>query len=198
MGLRGRRPLFTGAGGAALAAGVSWLLDPHSGAGRRAALRLRAVRVLSRTRARFAPREVLSDELVADRVRARLVQLGVAARFGGSVEVSSTDRRVALRGAVSAAAHERIVRQVARVAGVREVVDQLELASELVAPAAAPPTSPWAPPMRAFAAAAGIAAVTWAGVARTRLAFASAALGLGLVARSAANRPLRELLRPDF
>jgi hypothetical protein len=36
--------------------------------------------------------------------------------------------------------------------------------------------------------------VTWAGLARTPLAVAGAAVGLGLVARSAANRPLLGLL----
>lgn len=196
MGLNERRPLFTGAGGAALAAGVIWLLDRHEGAARRAALRQRGSRALSRARARLAGRGALSDELVADRVRARLIHLGLTPSPGSRVEVSSTDRRVALRGTVPAAMHARIVRQVARIRGVREVVDGLELASDLPAPARPPPAAPWPPPVRAFAAAAGLAAVTWAGAARTWLAYLGAALGLGVLIRSASNRPIPELLRP--
>jgi hypothetical protein len=193
MGLRTRRPLFTGAGGAALAAGVTWLLDRHHGAERRAALRDRGARALAGARARLR-REALSDELIADRVRARLPQFGIASGSGVRVEVTARDGRVALRGVVPASAHARIVRQVARVGGVREVVDLLELAT------GSPETEPfgggWPPPLRAFAAAAGLAAVTWAGVARTPLAAAGATLGLCLIARSAANQPLVGLLRP--
>jgi hypothetical protein len=197
MGLRTRRPLFTGAGGAAVAAGVTWLLDRHHGAERRAALRDRGARALAGARARLR-REALSDELIADRVRARLPQLGIASGSGVRVEVTARDGRVALRGVVPAAAHARIVRQVARVAGVREVVDLLELATELPgSPSAEPMGGGWPPPLRAFAAAAGLAAVTWAGVARTPLSAASATLGLCLIARSAANQPLAGLLRPS-
>ncbi|HYG69518.1 MAG TPA: BON domain-containing protein, partial [Anaeromyxobacteraceae bacterium] len=78
-------------------------------------------------RSAFASDEVVSDELLADRVRARLLRIGVPAGPGGRVEVTSRERRVALRGAVPAGAHARIVGQVARVRGVREVIDLLEL-----------------------------------------------------------------------
>jgi hypothetical protein len=196
MGLRASRPLLTGAGGAAVAAGVTWLLDSHHGRARRAALRDRGARALALARARFGREEALSDELIADRVRARLLQLGVAAKPGVRVEVTAKDGRVALRGAVPAAVHGRVVRHVAHIGGVREVVDLLEVATELPGSADEEPWAAegWPPPVRAFAAAAGLAAVTWAGVARTPLAIAGATLGLGFVARSAANRPLLGLL----
>lgn len=130
-------------GGIALGAGLMYLLDPAHGRRRRALLhdklvhakrvggeradagardlanRARGLAARVRSRLRRAP---IDDRRLEERVRARI---GRAVSVPGSIEVRAEGGVVELSGSVLAAECDRLLRAVADVDGVREVVDDL-------------------------------------------------------------------------
>ena len=131
--------------GAAIGAGVMYLLDPDGGRRRRALLRdqlvsaghktsdamgatsrdvtNRARGVVAELRGRLQ-REQVSDEVLRERVRARI---GSVVGHAGALETHVADGRVTLRGPVLAEEVDRLLRRVRSVRGVDDVVNQLEV-----------------------------------------------------------------------
>lgn len=166
-------------------AGFMYFLDPGRGARRRADVAQRAGRVLHdveatveagardlrhrasglahEARARVSE-EAAPDEVLAERVRAKLGRLTSHAR---AVDVSVRSGRVTLSGPVFAAEHARVIRGVRLVRGVRSVDDRLaphETAEGVSAlqgggPSPGPRPEPlqrtWAPGTRLLAASIG-------------------------------------------
>jgi uncharacterized membrane protein len=133
--------LFLGA--AAIGAFSMYLLDPDHGRRRRAVMRDRLASGMSRldnatsvasrdlrnrargvaheVRARFT-REEVPDEILCERVRARL---GAAVSHPGAIEVAALSGRVTLSGAVLERDYVRLLRSVWAVRGVADVEDRL-------------------------------------------------------------------------
>ena len=132
---------------AAAAAGAlaTYFLDPEQGPKRRAVTRDRlasGLRQASESGQAFAEdlrsrtggfvagarrrleREPVSDEVLAERVRARI---GRNIAHPGSIDVSVAQGVVTLRGPILASEVSRILRAVRAVAGVREVLNELEV-----------------------------------------------------------------------
>lgn len=190
--LLGRRRRRRGAGhfangfaGLAAGAGLMYFLDPARGARRRADAAQRAGQVLHdvettveagardlrhrasglahEARARVA-HEAASDDVIAERVRAKLGRLTTHAR---AVEVAVHAGRVTLSGPVFTAEHGRILRGIRLVRGVNGVEDRLaphETAEGVSAlhgggpgpgPRPEPLQSSWAPATRLLAGVAG-------------------------------------------
>lgn len=132
-------------GGVGVGAGLMYVLDPARGRRRRAMLQdhtthfVRTARIKldkkaryfgKRVRGLFAEaggalrRDAVTDEVLAERVRA---QLGHAVSRPRDVEVLADEGRVTLRGVVRLKDTERLLRRVARVRGVRGVECQLNV-----------------------------------------------------------------------
>lgn len=223
---RRRRDLHPGAALAGVAAGVAAiaLLDPTRGARRRAGLVQKTIHkgktlegfsakasrdVANRARGLFASlsAKLSSDEpsaeVLAERVRARLGRL---TSHPGAVEVVAREGVVELRGPILDAEVNQVLQGVARVRGVRDVVDRLERHEEagntpgLQGGAGVPkPTLDimqrvWMPGTRAIASAAGTALVAWAMRRRSSVGIAAGALGAWLIARAVTNLETRRLL----
>jgi len=131
--------------GAAIGAGIMYLLDPDGGRRRRALLRdqivtaahktsdavdatsrdvtNRARGVVAELRGRLR-RERVSDEVLRERVRARI---GSVVGHAGSLDTHVDDGRVTLRGPVLSEEVERLLRRVRSVRGVEDVVNELEV-----------------------------------------------------------------------
>jgi hypothetical protein len=131
--------------GAGTGAGLMYLLDPDQGNRRRALVRERFVHarhltgdavdatsrdvrnrargVVAELRARLIPEDV-SDDVLRERVRARLGQL---VRYAHTIEVTAENGRVALRGPALADDVARLIRRLGRVPGVREVDNRLDV-----------------------------------------------------------------------
>jgi protease I len=131
-------------GGAAVGAGIMYLLDPDRGGRRRALIRDQAVHlkrksadaasaagrdlanrargVVAETRSRLRIEE-LSDRRLVERVRA---QLGHVTRHPATIAVESSGGRVRLSGPVLGSEVDPIVAAVRRTKGVLEVEDRLE------------------------------------------------------------------------
>jgi hypothetical protein len=131
--------------GAGAGAGLMYLLDPDQGNRRRALVRERFVHarhltgdavdatsrdvrnrargVVAELRARLIPEDV-SDDVLRERVRARLGQL---VRYAHTIEVTAENGRVALRGPALADDVARLIRRLGRVPGVREVDNRLDV-----------------------------------------------------------------------
>ena len=131
--------------GAAIGAGVMYLLDPDGGRRRRAVLRdqlvsaghrtsdavgatsrdvtNRARGVVAELRGRLS-REEVGDDVLRERVRARI---GSVIGRAGAIETHVSDGRVTLRGPVLSEEVERLLRGVRGVRGVGEVDSQLEV-----------------------------------------------------------------------
>jgi hypothetical protein len=131
--------------GAAIGAGLMYLLDPDRGRRRRSLLRDQIVSAAHRTsdavdatsrdvtnrargvvaelRGRLA-REQVSDDVLRERVRARI---GSVVGHAAGLDTRVTDGRVTLRGPVLRAEVERLMRSVGGVRGVTEVIDELEV-----------------------------------------------------------------------
>jgi hypothetical protein len=209
-------------------AGLMYLLDPDMGNRRRARMRDRWTR-LSRTtgdaldvtsrdvrnrargvvaelRARLAPAHNVGDDVLHERVRARIGQVIGHAR---SVQASVEDGRVTLTGPVLESEVGRLVRRVGQVRGVQDVVNRLEVHAEpgevpgLQAAARAPHGGEvfelmqrnWSPAARAVTTIGG-ALLTLAGLGRRDAAgLLAATVGVALLARGATNTPLADLLR---
>jgi uncharacterized membrane protein len=173
------------------AAGM-FLLDPTEGRRRRAVLRDR----VAHGAARLTTREV-SDAVLLDRVRTRL---GRVVSVPHAVAVSARDGAVTLTGTVSPHEHGRLVLAASLVPGVVDVVDHLESRVELGAGERGRSRDVfmphrWSTRARTLAAGLGGALVLFALIDRRARSFIPAAAGTALIARSATNRPMRQLLR---
>jgi hypothetical protein len=229
---RGRREpfvrfdtLIAASAGVALGATAAVLLDPRAGARRRGQVRQKAmhagkvaesfgekaVRDLEhRSRGFLASlsssmrSEEPSPEILVERVRARLGRLTshpsaieVAVRDGGVVEV---------RGPVLGQEANRVIRGLARVRGVREVMDRLERhdradgISRLEGGARPPRLAPefmqrhWTPGIRALGLACGTALGVWGLRRRGALGTSAGGLGILLAGRAATNREMARIL----
>lgn len=132
-------------GGAAVGAGIMYLLDPDGGRRRRALLRDQLVSAAHRTgdavdatsrdvtnRARGVVaelrgrlrREQVGDDVLRERVRARI---GSVVGHAGAIETDVADGLVTLRGPVLREELDGLMRRVQTVRGVRDVVNQLDV-----------------------------------------------------------------------
>jgi hypothetical protein len=213
-------------GAAGIGAGLTFFLDPRLGRRRRALVRDKAARLAHVTsdaadttsrdlgnRARGlvaelrsrARREDVSDEVVVERVRARI---GTAVRHPGSIDVSAQNGRVVLSGPVLADEVARLLRRAAGVRGVRAVENRLEVhETPEGVPGLQGEPSPrfgawefawmqnnWSPTARLMAGAAG-GGLALAGLARIGvIGFAMILCGATLLARAITNQELRELV----
>lgn len=133
-------------GGAALGAGLMYMLDPSGGTRRRALVRdkarsywrqtgtrlgktardarNRARGLVAGARAQLRGAQVPDDTVLEARVRA---QLGHAISHGGAIRVTAHQGRVTLSGPISPSAADKLLATVASVAGVTEVVNDLDV-----------------------------------------------------------------------
>ncbi len=210
-------------GGVGLGLGLMYLLDPETGNRRRARLRDKAIRAANKTgdaleatardlrnravglaaetRA-LLTREAAADDVLAERVRARL---GRVVSHPGAIEVSARAGRVTLYGPVLAHEVKALLSSVASVRGVTEVDNRLEVHER---PGDVPGLQGgvgrpgervdflqlnWSPATR-FLGATGGALLA---LGSTRLPAAAAvpltAAGLTLLARALTNLPLKRL-----
>lgn len=210
---------------AAVGAAVTYVLDPDRGRRRRALVRDRVVSlahasraaadttsrdVANRARGLFASlrsravQELPSDAVLAARVRARL---GFAVRHPGSVEVDVTGGRVTISGPVLADEAGRLLDRVARMRGVAEVHNRLQVHDRFdgVPGLQGEPSSRWgawefewmqrnwSPAARLVAGLTG-GALLIAGLGRRgSLGIAVGILGAALLARALTNRELARL-----
>jgi uncharacterized membrane protein len=154
-------------------------------------------------RARALGAEPVDDDTLEQRVRAAL---GRVTAHASAIEVTARDGTVRLDGPVLQREWARVIRGVGRVRGVGSVEDRLMAHREAgrvpgLQGDRAPPASvwrrQWAPAPRFLAGTAG-AALAAAGLSRRGpVRGALVAAGLGLVARSAINRPVRHDGRRD-
>jgi osmotically-inducible protein OsmY len=131
-------------GGLLVGAAVMYLFDPDRGARRRALVRDQAARARHKvgdgldatardlsnrakgTAAELRSRlrqEVVDDTILHERVRSAI---GHAVSHPGAIEVSVSDGRVTLQGSVLEQDLDDLLRAVRRVAGVSDVVNELE------------------------------------------------------------------------
>lgn len=211
-------------GGLGLGASAMYLLDPERGRRRRAMLRdgisaracdserflrksgrdfgNRARGMAARTRNRVFPARPVEDDVLAERVRAKM---GRYVSHPGAIEVFAAAGRVTLRGPVLAEEADGLVRAVESVRGVREVDDRLEVHDE---PGDVPGLQGgghrsgerpellqrrWSPAARVAATGAGGALLALGLKRRGGLGLAATALGTGLMARAVSNRSGRRL-----
>ncbi|HEY8207470.1 MAG TPA: SRPBCC family protein [Myxococcaceae bacterium] len=220
-------PFSIGLGGLAAGAALAYWGDPERGGRRRAEVRQQAVHAwkelgcavgvtsrdfahrargfMAAARARYEAmvadargvRE--DDEVVAERVRARLGRL---CSHPGAIQVKCEDGRVELKGLVFTDERDRVLRGIAAVRGVREIDDDLDAHATAKSVAALQgeghrPTRPellqvrWSPTTRALVGMAGAGLAGW-GAAR-RSAFRAGA-GLALLLRSLTNLSTRRLV----
>src|SRR5204862_5989594 len=131
---------------AGIGAGLMYLLDPDQGGRRRALVRDQLVSAANRTgdaadatsrdvrnrargvvaslRSRLESEEDVSDDVLRERVRARV---GQVVSYAGSIEVSVADGRVTLQGPVLADDVARLLRRVRAVRGVTDVQCELDV-----------------------------------------------------------------------
>jgi len=131
--------------GAAIGAGIMYLLDPDGGRRRRALVRDQLVSAAHKTtdavdatsrdvanRARGVVadlrgrlrRQHVSDEVLRERVRARI---GSVVGHAGALEARVNDGQVTLRGPVLSEEVDRLLRRVRSVRGVEDVISELEV-----------------------------------------------------------------------
>lgn len=131
--------------GAGLGAGLMYLLDPQGGGQRRALARNKTVSALktggnaclktgkhlgNRTKGLVAEagsrlrRETVDEQVLSDRVRSKL---GRAVSNPSAIEVTAVDGLVILSGPVLVSEKARLLAAVAKVKGVKDVDDQLEI-----------------------------------------------------------------------
>lgn len=186
--------------GAGLGAGTMYLLDPDRGRGRRVRLREatrhaargaaglagmtardvrhRASGLVARALDRLIEEPAPADQVVAERVRARLGRL---VAHPHALRVAASNGKVTLAGPVFEAEVEQLMKGVAAVAGVTAIEDKLELhrdAGHIPALQGAGPRKVAEAPARWL---------RWTPTAR----LAAGLAGIGLVALSAPNRTVR-------
>ena len=132
-------------GGIGLGAFLMYMFDPDKGNRRRALVRdklasasnkaedafgkasrdlsNRAEGLVAETRAWFTSEDV-PDEVLVERVRS---QMGRYALHTGGIQVTAEEGRVTLRGPVLASEVDDLLKGVAKVRGVREVINQLDV-----------------------------------------------------------------------
>ncbi len=204
-------------GGLLLGAGLMYLLDPVRGKRRRR--RIEEVvrhaeraerRLLTKAasdaqnrvhglveRVRHLPATDASDEVIEQRIRARI---GHITMHPGAIDIAVVDRRVILRGAVLRDEAPQILTCVRTTSGVREVLDRLERHdSPLGVPAlqggrARNARGAWNPTLQAGATGAGTLMLMYGMLLRRGLVGkALGAAGGALALRGAFNRPLADL-----
>lgn len=218
MVLHDRVNMLTGLG---VGVGMMYLLDPERGRRRRALLRDQvahaarvtgdAAGVISRDMAHRTSgtvamlrgpfrREAVDDTVLADRVRARL---GRVVSHPHAVAVAATDGIVTLRGPILQHEVKPLLKAVAKIAGVRDVVNELEEHKEAAGvsllqggstPAEQRPDilqRHWAPATRFMVGTGGAALATYGLSRRTLPGALVAASGIGLLARAALNVDMR-------
>ena len=212
---------------AGIGAGLMYLLDPDQGGRRRALVRDQLVSAANKTgdaadatsrdvrnrargvvaslRSRLETQEDVSDDVLRERVRARVGQI---VSHAAALEATVADGRVTLRGPVLADDVSRLLRRVRAVRGVKDVQCELDVHQE---PGDVPGLQgvrrrpdvgqvfhlmrdAWSPAARACAGAAGALMAVW-GVRRSDLLGVGLSLaGAALLTRGATNMPLRDLL----
>jgi uncharacterized membrane protein/osmotically-inducible protein OsmY len=211
-------------GGAALGAGLMVLLDPERGRRRRALIRdkatraahsvgdaagttwrdlsHRAVGVASEAR-RIARGEKVADEVLVERVRARIGRL---VSHPASIEVSAKGGEVTLAGPVLKRELDALLRGVRCVRGLTRLEEHLEVHEQAGsvpglqgAGAARPPRfellqENWSPTARFLAGLAGAGLAGLGARRRDRPGGGLALLGSGILLRAATNLPFRRLL----
>ena len=215
--MRSGAAFLTGAG---IGAGLVYLLDPERGRrhltlvrdratsafGRRGETMSTAARDLaSRTRSAMAEvrarfrGEHTPDEVLAARVDETLGHLTAHPR---AIEVTAKQGAVTLAGPILASEVEVVLRAVRRVRGVRAVDSLLEVHEHpgdvpgLQGGADRrldPPEAAWSPVARVLLGAVGTGLVASGGIRRGPVGAALGVLGLGVLARAAANADLRRL-----
>jgi uncharacterized membrane protein len=162
----------------------------------------------AKVRSRFS-HKVVTDDVLAARVRAAL---GRAVSHSGAIDVLVGGGRVTLVGDILASEHEALLSTVRRVPGVMDVEDHLgvhERADGVSALQGGIPRNArpfelwhehWRPATRLLAGVSGAGLLLIGGSqfagrhAHPLLGFSALALGGALVARSASNAPLRQLV----
>ena len=207
--------------GAALGAGVMYVLDPDRGRRRRALARDRIVRlahkgsgaiggqardagnraagVVAETRARFR-RERTSDERLAARVREKL---GHYCSHPRALQVSVSGGHVTLTGAILSAEVAPLMVAVDAVRGVRGIDNRLDAHAQADVPALqggrerpAFLRSSWSPGTRLLTGTASIGLLAACAARRDLVGHALGLAGLGLLARAATSVGVRQP-RPD-
>jgi BON domain len=202
--------------GAALGAGVMYVLDPARGRRRRALARDKIVRlvrkgndavggrvrdagnraagVVAETRARFR-RERTPDEQIAARVREKL---GHYCSHPRAVQVSVSDGRVTVTGAILSAEVAPLMVAVDAVRGVRGIDNRLDAHASADVPALqggrerpAFLRSSWSPGTRLLTGTASIGLLAACAARRDLVGHALGLAGLGLLARAATNVGVR-------
>ena len=215
------KTLPTALGGFVLGAATVRLLDPRSGARRRAEVLQRGVHTAHeaadftgkslrdlRNRSRgiwhslFRASGPVEDDVLVERVRSRL---GRVCSHPGAIEVAAQDGRVDLRGPVLAAEYQQVLEGVADVPGVIGIDEQLELHKRtddvpaLQGGAGRPIPRPellqenWAPGTRLVVGTAAAGLIGWGAFRRDLLGLGIAGIGALLLARCIANLPVRRL-----
>jgi uncharacterized membrane protein len=209
-----------------MGAGLAYFLDPDRGAQRRARMRDKLAHTanltgrvmgatsrdaLHRTQGTFAALrtvlrredlDALDDDVLVERVRAKLGRL---VSHPGAIQVTAWDGTVALSGPILKREVPHLLSGVSRVAGVRDVIDNLEVHEHAGnVPSLQGGRAPlgdrldvfqdqWSPTTRCVVGTAG-AAIAAAGVARRDLpGGTAAAVGAGMVALALTNLPLSRL-----
>ncbi len=205
--------------GAMLGAGLMYLFDPVRGTRRRSELAGRIAHffrlerdLLDRARRDAGNRfrgmidqmrtpivKQVSDDVLEPRVRSKL---GHCVSHPRAVLVDVVDGHVTLAGPIIAREADHLVREVAAIRGVKEVLDALDrhVSAEGVPalqgdgkPIHRPRTN-WSPLEQLAAVGIGTALVAWGTVRRRGLlGFLTASLGGALVYRATVNRPLGQL-----
>ena len=201
--------------GAGLGAGAMYLLDPSRGRRRRARfgeaaldvrqraqaiagmtardVRHRVSGLTARTLDCFVEERAAADDVIVERVRARLGRL---VSHPGAIDVSASGGAVTLKGPIFEAEVEQVIQGVAAVAGVRAVDNQLEphrdaaRVSALQGPG--PRTVPsalakrlrWTPTTRLIAGVAGLALLALSSPKRPVRGAATGITGVELIQRA--------------
>ena len=186
--------------GAGLGAGIMFLLDPARGRQRRAQLgeaavhashraqaiagmttrdvRHRLTGVAARTRDRLVVEPAPSDEVLVERVRARLGRL---VSHPGAIDVAANGGAITLTGPVFDAEVDQLIRGVAAVAGATTVENMLESHDTATHVSALQGRGPWKVQRPAARW------LRWTPTAR----LAAGVAGVALLGLSVAKRPLR-------
>jgi hypothetical protein len=157
-------------------------------------LKNRAYGIMAETRS-LVSRKQVSDEVLAERVRARL---GSLVSHASSIQVWSENGRITLNGEIVAAELERLVRGVAAIRGVTGVENHLSLreAGESIAPLGQSPgwrsggevlkflRAPWPTTTRFLAGVAGVVLALGGALRRNVNGGTAALVGMALIARA--------------
>jgi hypothetical protein len=163
----------------------------------------RAKGAVAELRGRFHNAEV-SDDVLRERVRARV---GAVIGHASAVDVDVSDGRVTLSGPVLSHEVDRLLRRVGTVRGVKDVENRLAVYAE---PGNVPGLQgaarasrggtvldlmqrTWSPSTRFLTGLAGVGLAAWGVRRMDGFGIAMATVGLGVVFRAVANRPISRL-----